>query len=147
MAVSTDSPVVPKQYFIVESGHDGAQCLLIDSEGLLSAVHEQFCMCTNPDGCQDENYGTLKELIGIEDEWKANSLTMDLEDGYVTVYRLTKEPEMLATKEMLIGIQAREIESLKRQLKQMIQDAKEDAKAAASESRWLERLGSDFGGF
>lgn len=40
-----------------------------------------------------------------------------------------------------------EVERLRQQVKQMAQDARDDAQAAANEARWSERQGEDYGSY
>lgn len=40
-----------------------------------------------------------------------------------------------------------EIERLRKQIKQMAQDARDDAEGAANEARWQERQGEDYGSY
>lgn len=40
-----------------------------------------------------------------------------------------------------------EVERLRKQVKQMAQDARDDAEGAATEARWQERQGEDYGSY
>lgn len=54
-------------------------------------------------------------------------------------------PELLSQARVSLRLLADECERLRRQVKQMVRDAREDALDAAAEARWQERQGEDYG--
>ncbi len=73
-----------KPFAAIVKGGDGA---------VRRAVHAQLCCCDSPESCTDENFSAFLD----PDCWDSDgNWVLKLEDGFVSVIKLTELPEQLA---------------------------------------------------
>jgi hypothetical protein len=83
--------IKPDGWFLVECGHDGAACLLLEGEQVQPEVHRLFCMCDDAGSCDNAYFADFKDA----NDWGEHDWECQLEDGYVNVYRLTSPPALV----------------------------------------------------
>jgi hypothetical protein len=83
------------EMYVIESGGDGAGCVVVRGVELREELHKEMCVCGHPWGfCTTESVRDFMDMLDDPNEWTNDGIwRQDFEDGYIQVRGVTRVAE------------------------------------------------------